>query len=85
MEYFFLEIWRIKKTNCTFWKKATFTVTSIYLNDGEKDAPEMQIETDMTEDEVKRFEEDWADLWNPDISKNEIWELLAMKWNEIAK
>ena len=36
----------------------------------------MQIETDMTEDEVKRFEEDWADLWNPDISKNEIWELL---------
>ena len=33
---------------------------------------ERQVETDMTEDEVKQFEEDWASLWNPDITKNEI-------------
>ena len=34
--------------------------------------PESQIETEMAEDEVKQFEEDWASLWNPDITKNEI-------------
>ena len=50
----------------------SYKVTSIYLNNGEQDAPEMQIKTDMTEDEVKKFEEDWASLWNPDITKNEI-------------
>ena len=31
-----------------------------------------QVETEMAEDEVKQFEEDWTSLWNPDISKNEI-------------
>ena len=25
---------------------------------------ERQVETDMTEDEVKQFEEDWTNLWN---------------------
>ena len=25
-----------------------------------------QVETDMTEDEVKKFEEDWTNLWDPD-------------------
>ena len=35
-------------------------------------APESQVETEMAEDEVKQFEEDWASLWNPDITKNEI-------------
>ena len=54
----------------------SYKVTSFHLYNGEENAPEMQIETDMTEDEVKKFEEDWANLWNPDISKNEIWELL---------
>ena len=34
--------------------------------------PESQVETEMAEDEVKQFEEDWASLWNPDITKNEI-------------
>ena len=53
-----------------------YKVTSFNLYNGEENAPEMQIETDMTEDEVNKFEEDWANLWNPDISKNEIWELL---------
>jgi hypothetical protein len=28
---------------------------------------ESQVESDMTEDEVKKFEEDWTNLWNPDI------------------
>ena len=41
-------------------------------NNGEDDAPKTQVETDMDEDEVKKFEEDWASLWNPDITKNEI-------------
>ena len=54
----------------------SYKVTSFNLYNGEENAPELQIETDMTEDEVKKFEEDWANLWNPDISKNEIWELL---------
>ena len=54
----------------------SYKVTSFNLYNGEENAPELQIETDMTEDEVNKFEEDWANLWNPDISKNEIWELL---------
>ena len=31
---------------------------------GEDEALERQVETDMTEDEVKQFEEDWTNLWN---------------------
>ena len=31
---------------------------------GEDEAHERQVETDMTEDEVKQFEEDWTNLWN---------------------
>ena len=27
------------------------------------------IETDMTDEEIKQFEEDWAKLWNPDVTK----------------
>ena len=33
---------------------------------------ERQVETDMTEDEVKQFEEDWTNMWNPDITQKEI-------------
>ena len=33
---------------------------------------EVETETDMTEDEVKKFKEDWKNLWNPDITKNEL-------------
>ena len=37
---------------------------------GENDDPLLrQVESDMTEDEVKKFEEDWINLWNPDITK----------------
>ena len=25
-----------------------------------------KVETDMTKDEVKKFEEDWFNMWNPD-------------------
>ena len=31
-----------------------------------------QVETEMTEAEVKKFEEDWTNLWNPDITQKEI-------------
>ena len=34
--------------------------------------PESQVETEMAEDEVKKFEEDWSSFWNPDITKNYI-------------
>ena len=27
--------------------------------------PKSQVETEMTEDEVNQFEEDWTSLWNP--------------------
>ena len=48
----------------------SYKVTEI--NNGEDDALERQVESDMTEDEVKKFEEDWANLWNPDITQKEI-------------
>ena len=48
----------------------SYIVTEI--NNGEDDAIERQVETDMTEDEVKKFEEDWTNLWNADITKQEI-------------
>ena len=44
----------------------------IYKEVIEADVPESQVESDMTKDEVKKFEEDWSNLWNPDITKNEI-------------
>ena len=28
--------------------------------------PEIQVETEMDEDEMRQFEEDWASLWNPE-------------------
>ena len=48
----------------------SYKVTEI--NNGEDDALERQVESDMTEDEVKKFEEDWTNLWNPDITQKEI-------------
>ncbi len=42
------------------------------FNNGEDDALERQVESDMTEDEVKKFEEDWTNLWDPEITQNEI-------------
>ena len=29
------------------------------------DEPDRVIETEMTQEEVERFEEDWSNLWNP--------------------
>ena len=40
----------------------SYKVTQIHT--GEDEALERQVETDMTEDEVKQFEEDWTNLWN---------------------
>ena len=51
-----------------FW----FTSEVSMTNNGDDDALENQVETDMAKDEVKKFEEDWINLWNPDITKNEI-------------
>ena len=30
-----------------------------------KDVPDQVFETKMTQDQVKTFEEDWSNLWNP--------------------
>ena len=42
-------------------KSYKVTESNNFEND---DAPETQVETDMAEDEVKKFEEDWTNLWN---------------------
>ena len=47
----------------------SYKVTQIHT--GEDEALERQVETDMTEDEVKQFEEDWTNLWNPNNTKND--------------
>ena len=44
----------------------------LYKEVTEADVPESQVESDMTKDEVKKFEEDWSNFWNPVITKNEI-------------
>ena len=48
----------------------SYKVTEI--KKGDDAPPEIQVETDMAEDEVKKFEEDWTSLWNPDITQNDI-------------
>ena len=30
-----------------------------------EDEPDRMVETEMTQEEVQRFEEDWCSLWNP--------------------
>ena len=50
----------------------SYKVTVTEINNGDEAAPETQVETDMAEDEVKKFEEDWTSLWNPDI-KLSVW------------
>ena len=46
-----------------------------YLID-ERKFPE--IETEMAPHEIKRFEEDWTSLWNPDFTKKEIKNVLEV-------
>ena len=48
------------------------TVTEIIYHSHKCCCPVVETETDMTEDEVKKFKEDWKNLWNPDITKNEL-------------
>ena len=46
---------------------------AIFSSPGGPWEPIPQVETDMTEDEVKKFEEDWTNLWDPEITQNDIW------------
>ena len=41
----------------------SYKVTEIHREEGQE---HQQVETDMSKDEVKKFEEDWINLWNPD-------------------
>ena len=55
----------------------SYKVTEI--NNGEDEALERQVESDMTEEEVNQFEEDWRNLWwNPDNNQKEIEKLLFL-------
>ena len=45
---------------------------SIMFSPGGPWEPQPQVETDMTEDEVKKFEEDWTNLWDPRITQNDF-------------
>ena len=31
-----------------------------------------KVETVMTDEEIKQFEEDWTNFWNPEVTKKEI-------------
>ena len=50
------------------------------------DEPERVIKTEMTQEEVERFEEDWSNLWNPwdreQESSLKLASYLAKKWND---
>ena len=54
----------------------SYKVTEIEFEEvcdcSDDDGLERRVESDMTEDEVKQFEEDWTNLWNPDITQKEI-------------
>ena len=48
-------------------------INNCHAFNGEDDDPlDHQVESDMTEDEVKKFEEDWKNLWNPEGTQKEI-------------
>ena len=34
-----------------------------------------KVETVMTDEEIKQFEEDWTKFWNPEVTKKEIQKL----------
>ena len=46
-------------------------VTEKFSN-GHDVADDRKVETDMSEDEVKQFEEDWIKYWKPEITKKDI-------------
>ena len=33
------------------------------------------VETDMTDEDIKQFEDDWTKFWNPEVTKKEIQKL----------
>merc|ERR1719219_1582667 len=43
------------------WLKVTET------KHGEDDIPEREVEPEMTEDQMKEFEEEWSRLWSPTL------------------
>ena len=54
-----------------FWSTSEVSMknpTKSLINNEDDDALERQVETDMTEDELQQFEEDWTNLWNSDIT-----------------
>ena len=55
-------------------KVTLIVVYSIVFSAGGPWEPQPQVETDMTEDEVKKFEEDWTNLWDPRITQNDFWQ-----------
>ena len=55
----------------------SYKVTEIQHLNGEDD-DERQVESDMTEDEVKQFEEDWTNLWNPDTNQKTNQKILLL-------
>ena len=48
------------------WYKVTET------RHGEDDIGERKVETEMTEDEVNQFAEEWSKLWNPELLDQSI-------------
>ena len=44
-------------------------VTETFSN-GNKVADDRKVETDMNEDQVKQFEEDWIKYWRPEITSH---------------
>ena len=50
-----------------------FKVTETFSNDRQFSLylDDRKVETDMNEDEVKQFEEDWIKFWKPEITKTE--------------
>ena len=40
-------------------------------------ASDQVVETQMTQEQVERFEEDWSNLWKPQRSEENSWSLLS--------
>ena len=47
-------------------------VVSENFSNGQNVAEDRKVETDMTEDEVKQFEEAWLKYWKPEITKKDV-------------
>ena len=58
------------------------------LNEGEYEdrIRSRMVETEMTQEEVQRFEEDWCSLWNLEVPPRYAIGLLEWsRWNPMAK